>query len=89
MNRFSRLPLFWRFQITGWSLFAVATLPLKLAAFPTVGAVVVLTLTRGAELGHVCKVGFRGSASSCRAIALATADARAQTAPASGLPTAA
>ena len=58
MSPLSRLPLFWRFQLAGWVLFAVATFPLKLAAFPTVGAVVVLTLTRE-PLGFLLTCGLR------------------------------
>lgn len=44
-SRFSRLSLFWRLQISGWGLFAIAAFPLKLAAFPPLTAVA-LTLLR-------------------------------------------
>lgn len=58
MSRLARLPLFWRFQIAGWVLFAVATFPLKLAAFPTVGAAVAIALTRE-PLGFLLTCGLR------------------------------
>lgn len=35
------LPMFWRFQIAGWALHAVLTMPLKLASYSTRDAIVV------------------------------------------------
>ncbi len=58
MSRPARLPLFWRIQIASWVLFALATFPLKLAAFPPFSAAVVITLTRE-PLGFLLTCGLR------------------------------
>lgn len=41
-----RLPLFWRVQIVGWSVYAVATLPLKIVLYESVGYALLVTLFR-------------------------------------------
>lgn len=46
MSRAALLSPFWRFQIAGWVAFAIVTLPVKLIAFPTLAAVVAMTLIR-------------------------------------------
>lgn len=56
--RLPRLTLFWRIQLTGWLLFAVATFPLKLFAFQTVGVALAITLTRE-PLGLLFSTGLR------------------------------
>lgn len=57
MSRLARLPFFWRLQITGWFLFALATVPIKLAAFP-VSVTLALTLVRE-PLGFLLSCGLR------------------------------
>ncbi len=42
----ARIDPFWRLQLVGWTLFAVATFPFKLYAYETVGAALVITATR-------------------------------------------
>jgi hypothetical protein len=42
----ARISPFWRFQLVGWTLFAIATFPFKLYAYETVGAALVITATR-------------------------------------------
>lgn len=52
------LPMFWRFQILGWLMFAVFTLPLKVSAFGSVEYAVLVVLLRE-PLGMLITSGFR------------------------------
>ncbi len=54
-----RLSPFWQLQLVGWTLFAVATVPLKVAAFDTLGAALLVTLYRE-PLGLLLTTGLRG-----------------------------
>jgi hypothetical protein len=63
MTVLARIPLFWRFQLVGWSLLAVGTFPFKLAAFPSVATAVAVTLTReplGLLLSSLLRLVYRG-----------------------------
>lgn len=42
----SRLPIFWRFQIAGWAIFVIATLPLKFDLTNSLSSTLLLCLTR-------------------------------------------
>lgn len=57
MHRFGSLPLFWRLQIVSWTLFALAIIPIKLAAFP-VSVALALTVIRE-PLGFLLSCGLR------------------------------
>ncbi len=46
MRFWSKLPLFWRFQLAGWSAFVVVTLPLKIDIMGSVSAALFLSVTR-------------------------------------------
>jgi LytS/YehU family sensor histidine kinase len=59
---FPRLSLFWRFQLTGWTLFALFTIPFKLYAYPSIAAVLILTAVRepiGLALSSLLRLLFR------------------------------
>ena len=58
MSRDGRTTLFWRFQILGWVLFALGAFPVKLAAYPALTTVAILTLTRE-PLGFLLTCGLR------------------------------
>ena len=55
---FSRLPLFWQIQLGGWLLFMLCTFPLKLYAFGTYQAALVVSLYRE-PLGVLLTTGLR------------------------------
>jgi hypothetical protein len=58
MRRLSRLPLFWQFQLLGWTAFAFATFPLKVAAFESIAAAFIVSLHRE-PLGLLLTCGLR------------------------------
>jgi two-component system, LytTR family, sensor kinase len=58
MRWFSHLPVFWRLQLGGWLAFTVCTFPLKIAAFGTVQAAVLLSAFRE-PLGLLLSLGLR------------------------------
>ncbi len=58
MGRIARLPLFWRFQLAGWGLLALATFPLKLTVYDSTSVAVALTLSRE-PLGVLLSCGLR------------------------------
>jgi hypothetical protein len=45
-SRILRIPLFWRLQIIGWTLFGVLTMPLKISAFDSAPYALLATLCR-------------------------------------------
>ncbi len=51
-------PLFWRFQIVGWLVYALLTLPLKLVLFQSLGYALLVTLFRE-SFGFLITTGFR------------------------------
>ena len=56
-SRIANLPLFWRFQLGGWAVHAIVTMPLKVAAFGGAGA---FAVSLGTEpLGFALTVGLR------------------------------
>ncbi|MDF3056235.1 MAG: signal transduction histidine kinase, LytS [Rariglobus sp.] len=62
MTLLTRLPPFWRFQLAGWTLLAVGAFPFKLVAFPSLSAVIAVTLTReplGLLLSSLLRVIYR------------------------------
>jgi hypothetical protein len=52
------LPQFWRFQLVGWLALAVGSFPMKLVAYPTLGAALAVALTRE-PLGLLLSSGLR------------------------------
>lgn len=58
MRWFSRLPLFWQIQLGGWLLFMLCTFPLKLYAFGTYQAALVVSFYRE-PLGMLLTTGLR------------------------------
>jgi len=57
-RRIERVPLFWRFQILGWVIFGVATVPLKMSAFGSLWYAIGITLFRE-PVGFMITCGLR------------------------------
>lgn len=46
MRGWSRLPIFWKFQIPGWIIFVALTFPLKLVIFGGLNAAIIICIVR-------------------------------------------